>query len=532
MAVVQISRIQHRRGLATDLPQLAAGELGWVVDEQRLYIGNGTVADGAPAVGNTEIMTAGSSSFLTAISYIYKGYLGASTPIVTGNGIDITRTLQQRLDDYVSIKAFGATGDGSTDDTAAIQRALDELYTDTDKTDSRSRRKLFFPAGQYNISSSITIPPYATIEGEGIDKSIIYYSGSSAPVAKTQDNAGNEYGAMTTVATNINIEGMTFKNGTAHNGVSLDSVTNARFVRCKFQGTYAAGGADVTTSKGVTIRSTNALTCSNIIFDSCEFTKFARLADFSYDATSIKLHDCKFSTGRYGVYVGEAVDGSTNGLTIGPKDVKITSSTFDNIYSNGIRVDGTASGANSGVGEVRGVVSFNNFFARTVGTANDDVNLTDGYSPIILFNTDECSSLLDYFDGTQRRSTSITPIPEVQGIGISQKQIQQITLADNTSSATTTGIRLHVSANKKIVINYKIERGTGYRVGTFVVNANGTLTTYNDEYEENTDIGVTLTADMSDEDSTVSGNETVTIKFTTTSTGTAATMDHQVSEMV
>ena len=59
MPIVQISRIQHRRGKNTDLPQLAAGELGWVIDDQRLYIGNGTVSDGAPAVGNTEIVTAG-----------------------------------------------------------------------------------------------------------------------------------------------------------------------------------------------------------------------------------------------------------------------------------------------------------------------------------------------------------------------------------------------------------------------------------------------------------------------------------------
>ncbi len=67
MAITQISRIQHRRGLATDLPQLAAGELGWVIDEQRLFIGNGTVADGAPAVGNTEIVTAGSATFTHSI---------------------------------------------------------------------------------------------------------------------------------------------------------------------------------------------------------------------------------------------------------------------------------------------------------------------------------------------------------------------------------------------------------------------------------------------------------------------------------
>ena len=109
MPVVQISRIQHRRGKATDLPQLAAGELGWVIDEQKLYIGNGTMSDGAPGVGNTQILTSGSSSSLSSlISFVYKGYLGASTPIVTGAAGDFSRTLQERLDDYVSVKSFGA----------------------------------------------------------------------------------------------------------------------------------------------------------------------------------------------------------------------------------------------------------------------------------------------------------------------------------------------------------------------------------------------------------------------------------------
>ena len=177
MPIVQISRIQHRRGKRTDLPQLAAGELGWVIDEQRLFIGNGTVADGAPAVGNTEIVTSGSSSFTTALNYVYKGYLGDSTPITTGSGVDFTRTLQARLDDFASVKQFDAKGDNSTDDTAAIQRALDELYSDTDQDDTRARRTLFFPAGTYLITASLTIPPFAHLVGEGPDKTIISNSG-------------------------------------------------------------------------------------------------------------------------------------------------------------------------------------------------------------------------------------------------------------------------------------------------------------------------------------------------------------------
>lgn len=57
MAVVQISQIKHRHGVQSDLPQLATAELGWSVDQRKLYIGNGTLAEGAPEVGNTEILT-------------------------------------------------------------------------------------------------------------------------------------------------------------------------------------------------------------------------------------------------------------------------------------------------------------------------------------------------------------------------------------------------------------------------------------------------------------------------------------------
>ena len=57
MAIVQISQIKHRRGLNEDLPQLGSGELGWSIDTRQLYIGNGTLAEGAPEIGNTEVLT-------------------------------------------------------------------------------------------------------------------------------------------------------------------------------------------------------------------------------------------------------------------------------------------------------------------------------------------------------------------------------------------------------------------------------------------------------------------------------------------
>jgi len=57
MAIVQISQITNRKGLQSNLPQLAGAEFGWSTDTRQLYIGNGTLADGAPVIGNTEILT-------------------------------------------------------------------------------------------------------------------------------------------------------------------------------------------------------------------------------------------------------------------------------------------------------------------------------------------------------------------------------------------------------------------------------------------------------------------------------------------
>lgn len=57
MAVIQVSQIQVRSGYQEDLPALATGEFGWCVDTQRLFIGKGTLAEGAPETGVTEILT-------------------------------------------------------------------------------------------------------------------------------------------------------------------------------------------------------------------------------------------------------------------------------------------------------------------------------------------------------------------------------------------------------------------------------------------------------------------------------------------
>ena len=538
MPIVQISRIQHRRGKATDLPQLAAGELGWVIDDQRLYIGNGTVADGAPAVGNTEILTAGSSAFSTALNYVYKGYLGDSTPILTGASGDVTRTLQQTLDDYVSVKAFGAVGDGSTADATAIQRAIEELYSDTDQSDARSHRILFFPAGQYNVNTAIKIPPFAHLVGEGPDKTIIYQAGGNGPVAVTEDNGGQTFGnigdSSATTPTQIQIEGITFKNGEAYGGVSIDNATKVYFNNCKFHGTYAAGGADASNSKGVTVRSTSALPCANIIFDQCQFTKFARLVDLSFDSTNVRFLNSDFSISYYGAIIGSEWDSSTtNGMSVGPRDIHFVNNSWSTINQQALWVKSKQAVEAPSVQ----VVSQGNWYAKTVANSNEGIG-TLNEVPIIQFDQDECTSLLDLFERSDLRRTDgsshMNMAPEVQGIGKYANRIKQVTLADN-QSATTTNLEYPAGSGnlgKSIVLSYKIERGSTVRVGTFSISASTNGISHSDDYEEsNGDAGVTLTAVLGREDST-STDQTIIVKYETTNTGSSATMDVEATTIV
>lgn len=77
----------------------------------------------------------------------------------------VVRTAQDKMREWVSVKDFGAVGDGVADDTAAIQAAVDAAIA--------SRRSLFVPRtsqgalGMYRITAPITISAGIRIFGDG-----------------------------------------------------------------------------------------------------------------------------------------------------------------------------------------------------------------------------------------------------------------------------------------------------------------------------------------------------------------------------
>lgn len=65
----------------------------------------------------------------------------------------VGRTLLLRLEDTVSVRDFGAQGDGSVDDTPFIQNAVNALCARAPGQGGT----LYFPAGKYNISASVGV---------------------------------------------------------------------------------------------------------------------------------------------------------------------------------------------------------------------------------------------------------------------------------------------------------------------------------------------------------------------------------------
>ena len=70
----------------------------------------------------------------------------------------VARTTASKLQEKVSVKDFGAVGDGTTDDTAAINAAIAACV---------NGKTVFFPNGNYKITASITLPSNTTLMGDG-----------------------------------------------------------------------------------------------------------------------------------------------------------------------------------------------------------------------------------------------------------------------------------------------------------------------------------------------------------------------------
>jgi hypothetical protein len=280
MAVTQISRIQHRRGLEQDLPQLSSAELGWSVDTRQLYIGNGTLEEGAPIVGVTRVLTEHDITDLTSnSSFTSYTFIGNAAGYASQTGpsalAPVVRSYQDKFDDFVNVRDFGAVGDGITDDTSALNRVIQQIYKSTvSPTEAKARRTIYFPGGTYLTSDTVLIPTYARLVGDGLSSTIIKQVNGNRSVANICDSSfqsGSLIGTNSAVLpTGIELNGINFFNSNStitQPILIIDSTSNLKINSCTFYANNQPGFYP----NLVAILSTNSAT-TKITFDSCQFT--------------------------------------------------------------------------------------------------------------------------------------------------------------------------------------------------------------------------------------------------------------------
>lgn len=589
MAIVQVSRITQRQGLLEDLPQpLAGAELGWAVDTRQLFIGNGEIAEGAPVVGNTEILTEFSDILSLAAAYTYQGAAGGYI-VQTGptGGDAISQSIQSRLDSYAVATDFGAVGDGDTDVTAAINRALYQMYCI--QANTQIRRSLFFPAGTYVITDTIKVPPYAKLYGEGAESTIFlfevqawqantaYAVGVLVKVETVTPGVYDYYRSIAAVPpTGIVVTDTTYWDATTLPEYVFDTADSLQQTGVNIGNNGATSPRNVEVS-GITIQTTEVGShqicrlnqIQQCYFDSVNFVGPLGQSDLTVDSddlgcvvfagtaqeppTQVTLDKCKFNGATFGVKTNEYVKGITvsNGLfdTLyqgvylggasvvngGPTGVRIVHNDFDTIYAEGVVIENCSLNA----------TAYNTFYdvgnhfygVATPQTSIININANSNVSIGDLFQRNDTQALVHTRIQIYNSDTATIPLT-VGYNGASKFQVgsyarevgQQSALTDGGSSQTLFTVDVSNSVSNggftSFSVNYTISRPGA----TTTALRTGVLSIQSAQ-----GYSVTYSDDYSENSSTgitISVSQvssTVTVSYTATSTGYNGTIYYSLA---
>jgi len=522
VAVVQISRIQVRRGqknAGASLPQLSSGELGWAIDSRELFIGNGSVAEGAPTVGNTKILTQFDDIFSLADQYTYRvddGYIQTGS----ASASPIERTLQARLDDIVSIRSFGLTGIASDDATAGLQRAVDQLFlNDATKANASSRVVLYIEPGIYSITSTIHIPPQANIIGAGRDKTIIRNSGDG-PIFDTVTSSstpGSPNYAPTSVtqSKNLRIENLTLDTTASNKGLDLQSCADSYFNNIDVTGAWTQSDSLVDANIGIQMSSlSGSVETKNNIFQNVKVTGFSYAVESVWDVNNNTFDKCTFDVLGYGITFGKGMVIGTSGKLTGPSKNMLSNCSFSNINKQAIYIE---QGENN--------LSQSNKFSLCGNEAG-----TEGQpqTSVINFNKNKNDSVNDFFARTPALSYSqefinnVAYIPEVEGNSIYTQGYHSVINITQGSNIKT--FKLPGNEHQSFDIDYLITATNfeAVRSGTLSITQEnfGTPTvSVIDEYNYSGDSAyeddISFSATVIDENADLT-NETISVTITST----------------
>lgn len=294
-----------------------------------------------------------------------------------------SRTVQAKLRDVVSVNDFGAVGDGVTDDTAAIQAAIDALPA--------AGGGLYFPTGTFLVSSALAI-----------NKPGLYFGNGYASVIKTSHATANTF--TVSGAQQVHISQLRFTSSVVKSGgwfVDVEA-SASRFRISDFSMSGAIGGvrtlatATSTIERGQILDSIAATGVAIRIDDGLDVNIRDLLVDsasniysgvYITNAGDVCLEDCQLLHSGQALYlyagVGDVIaslwanntffDTSTRGSLIEAAGGSIVRALFDQCWFGNSTSDGVNI-RSSGGGSVNGI-DFNGCHVVINGT--DGISVAD-----------------------------------------------------------------------------------------------------------------------------------------------------------
>ena len=197
--------------------------------EASVWLGNASYKLKLTSATDVEIWTVDNIDVISALTTLSASNGSSLVGYVQSGTGAVATTVQARLRQSLSVKDFGATGDGTTDDTTAIQNALN----------AGTGRSVYFPAGTYRISTTLLVKTKTTLIGEGMNKSIIKLTagfGASVTAIRNDIITGT---VDVYYDTDLEFYGLTFDgNNNASRTAELFAVakvSNVTFSNCGFQ---------------------------------------------------------------------------------------------------------------------------------------------------------------------------------------------------------------------------------------------------------------------------------------------------------
>ena len=470
MAVVQISRIQLRRGRAneTPIPQLASGELAWAIDTQELWIGSGSVGEGAPAVDNIKVLTDADN----LLDYGTYTYTNDTAPIQTGADANfpVVRTLQSKLDDHVSSADYDIVS-GSSNQAVKIQRAIDNLFLDNATNGVKSRVTLMFSPGEYTFNTTIYLPSYVSIQGSGKEKTKFTYTGTGTAFDFVNDTSTKTL-RSTLGSTTYNNQPkfcrladftLTALSSSAI-GIKMNAVRDSIIEDVKIVGDYpTATNANAIAMYAVS----SVVTCQRNKFVNVSASAVKHGVYAEQDIFNNHFSACEFISSQYGVNFGNFVmatlpEDRPSAYQYGPRKNLIENCYFDTIDNEGVIITNGTGNKTRGntfvnVGN-EGAGNDNSVYSQIKFVPVGNTSVQDNFDRAVDIYYDISGSLID-----KSLSYNLTAdyVPEITGkANWSDLESRTLSLIYTPTPSYTNLFRIPFTSSCGIEVTYILENST------------------------------------------------------------------------